>query len=66
MKGRVARIVSDRGFGFVKGSDGKDYFFHRSAVQNATFETLRQGDEVEFEDTDGQKGLRAENVCLQN
>ena len=63
MKGIVQRLVSDRGFGFVQGEDGRDYFVHRSAVSSpGGFDTLAEGDPVSFDGRNGPKGLRAENV----
>jgi CspA family cold shock protein len=64
MTGSVKKIVSDKGFGFIKADDGKEYFFHRSAVQGDLFETLKGGEKVEFDTTTGPKGPRAENVKI--
>lgn len=63
MKGIVQRIVADRGFGFIKGEDDKDYFFHHSALREGDFMSLAN-ERVEFEATNSSKGLRAENVVL--
>ena len=41
-EGTIKKIVADRGFGFISGEDGKEYFFHRSAIAN--FDALRGGD----------------------
>ena len=62
--GKVKKIVSDRGFGFIAAEDGKEYFFHSSSMQEGAFDTLRGGESVEFEITQGPKGPRAENVRL--
>jgi cold shock CspA family protein len=44
MTGKIARIMLEKGFGFIAGQDGSDYFFHRSAVTGGTlFEQLRDG-----------------------
>lgn len=65
MKGKVVRLVSDKGFGFIKDVTGEDeYFFHRSAVKNGDFSEVKQGQEVDFEGTHGPKGLWAEEVYL--
>lgn len=65
MTGKIVRIVRDKGFGFLRGEDNKEYFFHRSAVKNADWDTLAEGSEVsEFEDASGPKGPRAEDVFL--
>jgi len=61
-RARIRLIASDKGFGFIGDTQGKEYFFHRSAVQGAAFEDLHQGQAVEFDAGQGPKGLRAENV----
>ena len=62
MNGTVKRIVIDKGFGFVRAADGSDYFFHRSACVDVSFDDLREGQAVTFDRGDGPKGPRAENV----
>ena len=62
MTGTIRTIRADKGFGFIKDRDGKEYFFHRSGVQGEALEDLREGDSVEFDVGDGPKGPRAENV----
>ena len=61
------KTVTDRGFGFIQPENGReDVFFHRSALVDASFEQLRQGDHVTFtaaHDPRG-KGLRASDVHL--
>ncbi len=64
--GKVKKVVPDRGFGFVAADDGKEYFFHSNSMQPGVFDTLRGGEAVEFETTQGPKGPRAENVRLVN
>jgi len=61
-KGKIARLM-DKGFGFIaiEGQE-KDLFFHMNEVQNAHFDDLREGDEVEFEIAEGPKGLNAVQV----
>jgi CspA family cold shock protein len=59
MRGKVKRLVKDRGFGFVVTEGKKDIFFHRSALQGNTFDTLKEGDSVEFTVEEGPKGPRA-------
>ena len=63
MSGKVKRLVSDKGFGFVLGQDGQEYFFHHS-VCGGQFDNLREGQAVTFETGQGPKGPRAENVRL--
>ncbi len=61
-RGTVAKVVRDRGFGFIRGNDGKDVFFHRSGLVGLNFDDLEQGQVVDFEVEQGPKGLRAANV----
>ena len=53
--------LTDRGFGFIEGERG-DIFFHSSAVQDGSFDTLREGQMVEYNEGRGPKGPCAENV----
>lgn len=64
MKGKVKWFNSEKGYGFIEGDDGKDVFVHYSAIQTQGFKTLEEGREVEFEVTQGQKGLQASNVTV--
>jgi CspA family cold shock protein len=61
--GVIARLVRDKGFGFIKveGME-KDLFFHTNELKNATFEQLNEGDTVSFEVGDSPKGPNAVNV----
>lgn len=61
MNGTIKRLVSEKGFGFVAGEDGKEYFFHQSACEGQ-FDQLREGQAVTFNTGQGPKGPRAENV----
>ena len=56
--------LADRGFGFIKASDGQEIFFHRSECQSVTFDSLSEGLEVTFERQADAKGPRARNVRL--
>jgi len=64
MFGTIKKIVRDKGFGFVVPDDGSDdVFFHRSRLApKVIFEDLREGDEVEFQVTKGEKGPQALNL----
>lgn len=62
ISGKIKRIVSDKGFGFVAAEDGTEYFFHNSACVGTRFDELREGQAVTFEKGQGPKGPRAENV----
>jgi cold shock protein len=59
MHGTVKRVVRDRGFGFISSAEGPEIFFHRSSLQGLNFDSLKEGDAVEFEVEDGPKGPRA-------
>jgi len=60
--GTVKKIIADRGFGFIRGEDGKEIFFHRSGLQGLVFESLREGQPVDFDLEDAARGPRASNV----
>ena len=61
--GTVKWFNDAKGFGFITLDDGsKDCFVHHSAIQGDGFKTLNEGDRVEFEVVQGQKGPAAENV----
>jgi cold shock protein len=62
MQGTIKRLIRDRGFGFIRGEDGQEVFFHRSALQGLDFDGLREGEKVSFELERGNKGPRAVNV----
>jgi CspA family cold shock protein len=61
-RGTIAKLVRDRGFGFIRGNDGKDVFFHRSGLMNLNFDELEQGTPVDFEVENSPKGPRANRV----
>ena len=62
-QGVIKKLVSEKGFGFIDGERG-ELFFHHSAVQGAAFETLREGQAVEYTEGRGPKGPRAESVTI--
>jgi CspA family cold shock protein len=62
MQGTIKRVIRDRGFGFIKSTEGQEIFFHRSGLQNINFDGLKEGESVEFEMERGEKGPRAINV----
>ncbi len=54
-KGTIRKLM-DRGYGFIKGEDEGDLFFHRNDIEGVEFESLREGQEVEFEKGQGRDG----------
>lgn len=64
MDGKIKRLVAEKGFGFIIDKQGKEYFFHSSTVKNANFASLQEGDEVQFTESKGAKGPRAEDVYV--
>ena len=63
-KGKIKKLVSDRGFGFITGDDGKDIYFHSTGLQGVEFNTLKVDQVVEYEVGQSEKGPRAQNVRL--
>ncbi len=61
-QGTVKWFSAEKGYGFISRSDGEDVFVHYSAIQGSGYRNLEQGDDVEFEVTQGPKGLQASNV----
>ena len=61
-RGKIKKMVRDRGFGFIRGEDGKEVFFHRSGLNAAEYDGLNEGDTVEYVVQEGPRGARAENV----
>ena len=62
--GTIARLLIDKGFGFIRDEGGIEHFFHRSSVRGAVFELLREGQRVEFAIEESTKGPRAGEVRL--
>ena len=63
-KGHVKWFNEKKGFGFISKDDGNDVFVHFSAIKRDGFKSLNEGDEVEFEVSQGPKGLQAANVVV--
>jgi len=64
-QGTIKKVVSDRGFGFIAAEDGKEYFFHRTGMdQSLNFDALTGGERVTFEVESSPKGPRANRVRM--
>ncbi|EDM28843.1 stress protein, member of the CspA-family [Lentisphaera araneosa HTCC2155] len=64
VQGRVKWFNETKGFGFIEQDGGKDVFVHFSAIQGQGFKTLEEGQKVEFDVEDGQKGPQAVNLTV--
>jgi CspA family cold shock protein len=62
--GTVKWFSDQKGYGFIKQEDGEDIFVHYSAIQSEGFRSLKEGDAVSFEVTEGPKGLQATEVQI--
>jgi cold shock protein len=60
--GTVKWFNDAKGYGFISQEGGEDVFVHHTAIQMEGFRTLKEGDRVEFDVTQGPKGLQAANV----
>jgi CspA family cold shock protein len=61
-QGKVKWFSNEKGFGFIEREEGDDVFVHHSAITMDGYRTLTEGQEVEFEVVQGDKGLQASNV----
>ena len=64
MKGEIKKVIRERGFGFISAEDGREVFFHSSALEGIDFDALEEGTGVEFTEERGPKGPRAVNVRM--
>ncbi len=60
--GKIKKLVTERGFGFISDTDGREVFFHQSSLMDVKFTDLSEGQNVEFEVEKSEKGPRAINV----
>ncbi len=63
-QGTVKWFNAAKGYGFIKRQSGEDVFVHFSAIQSEGYRSLDEGQTVEFEVTQGPKGLQAERVTV--
>ena len=63
-KGTVKWFNNQKGYGFIAGEEGSDLFVHHTAIQGEGYKSLNEGDTVEFEVGQGQKGPQAQNVVV--
>lgn len=63
-KGKVKWFNAKKGFGFIQQENGDDLFVHFSQIKSDGFKTLDEGQEVEFEVGEGDKGLQAKDVIV--
>ena len=61
MQGTIKK-VTEKGFGFIAGANGQEYFFHQSSCVGTRFDDLRPGQAVTFDEGQGPKGPRAEKI----
>ncbi len=64
VKGTVKWFNEAKGFGFIEQNSGPDVFAHYSSITGSGFKTLAEGQQVEFNVTQGQKGPQAENIVV--
>ncbi|TMV48498.1 cold shock domain-containing protein [Paenibacillus mesophilus] len=62
MKGTVKWFNAEKGYGFIRSDEGEDLFVHFSAIQGEGFKSLDEGQEVEFDKVNGERGPQAANV----
>jgi CspA family cold shock protein len=61
-QGTVKWFSDEKGYGFISREGGSDVFVHHTAIEGSGFRTLKDGERVEFEITEGKKGPQAANV----
>ena len=63
-KGKIKKLVRERGFGFISDTDGREVFFHQSSLIDVKFDALNEEQEVDFEVEKSPKGPRAINIQI--
>lgn len=66
MKGNVKWFNAEKGYGFIESEEGSDVFVHFSAIQGDGFKTLEEGEPVEFDVVEGERGQQSANVVRLN
>ena len=61
-KGTIRRLMKDRGYGFIANEDGKDVFFHRTALKDLEFDSLKEGQSLEFKVKEESRDPRAVDI----
>ena len=64
MQGKVKWFNAEKGFGFIEREDGSDVFVHFSGIAGEGYKTLEEGQKVDFDITEGQRGEQATNVVV--
>ena len=62
MKGKVKWFNKSKGYGFIAGENGKEYFVHWRSIQGEGYKVLEEGDDVNFKTEETEKGIQAVNV----
>lgn len=62
--GKIKKLVRERGFGFIDDTDGREVFFHRNGLEGVNFDSLKDGQAVQFDVEKSHKGPCALNMSL--
>ena len=64
MNGKIKKLIRGRGYGFIEAEDGREIFFHQTALVDLEYDSLEEGQHVQFDVVEGEKGPKAENIKL--